>query len=88
MHQYMNERKGCKVLMVCVSEVAAIGVPSEPVKINGRGLEKPPFNAYHAQFQLLEDLISSFHIRDYYVSAACTYYCPRFSKVLMSYLVE
>ncbi|KAL0254167.1 hypothetical protein I308_101547 [Cryptococcus tetragattii IND107] len=32
------------------ARVAAIVVPSEPVKINGRGLEEPPFNAYHAQF--------------------------------------
>lgn len=48
--QVMNERKGCKVLIVYVSGVAAIVVPSEPVKINGRGLEEPPFNAYHAQF--------------------------------------
>ncbi|OXG21688.1 hypothetical protein C366_01371 [Cryptococcus neoformans Tu401-1] len=29
---------------------AAVVVPSEPVKINGRGLEEPPFNAYRAQF--------------------------------------
>ncbi|OCF35885.1 hypothetical protein I316_02379 [Kwoniella heveanensis BCC8398] len=25
-------------------------VPSEPVKVNGQGLEQPPLNGYHAQF--------------------------------------
>lgn len=36
--------------MVYISGFAAVVVPSEPVKINGRGLEEPPFNAYRAQF--------------------------------------
>ncbi|ADV19382.1 hypothetical protein I305_03187 [Cryptococcus gattii E566] len=49
-HGWNNNTTEWAMLMVYVSGVAAIVVPSEPVKINGRGLEEPPFNAYHAQF--------------------------------------